>query len=102
MASNHEKIKHYRAIGHHLKPIVTISENGLSDGVMDELDRALDDHELIKIKLAIGDRESRQAILEQLTQQSRAELIQQVGKVALICRIAKKTNTKLSNLHRPV
>lgn len=102
MASNHEKIKHYRAIGHHLKPIVTISENGLSDGVMDELDRALDDHELIKIKLAIGDRESRQAILEQLTQQSRAELIQQVGKVALICRISKKTNAKLSNLHRPV
>ena len=46
--------KQYRTIGHNLNPIVTIAGNGLSEPVLAELDRALDDHELIKVKLAIN------------------------------------------------
>jgi RNA-binding protein YhbY len=42
--------KHYRAIGHILDPIVTIAGKGLSETVVTELNRALDDHELIKIR----------------------------------------------------
>lgn len=102
MTFNQEKIKQLRTIGHQLKPIVTIGDNGLSDGVIEELNRALNDHELIKIKLAIADREARHATLDELITISRAELIQQIGKTALICRLAKKANPKLSNLHRPV
>ena len=49
-----QDIKQLRAIGHKLKPVVTIAGNGLSEGVITELDRALQDHELIKIKLAVG------------------------------------------------
>lgn len=102
MAFDAEKIKRLRTIGHQLKPIVTIGEQGLSAGVKTELERALDDHELIKIKFASNDRETRQAVLDSVLLASRAELIQQIGKVALICRVAKTTNKKLSNLHRIV
>lgn len=102
MASDQAKIKQLRGIGHKLNPIVIISENGLTDGVGNELERALNDHELIKIKLAIGDRDARQAVLDDVIRLSKAEVIQQIGKVALIYRLAKKTNKKLSNLHRPV
>lgn len=102
MAFDAEKIKQLRTIGHQLKPIVTLGDQGLSEGVLTELDRALDDHELIKIKFASSDRETRQALLDDVLRRSRSELIQQIGKVALICRIARKTNKKLSNLHRPV
>lgn len=102
MTFNQEKIKQLRTIGHQLKPIVTIGDNGLSDSVLEELNRALNDHELIKIKLAVDDREARQAVLTDLVAQSRAVLVQQIGKVALICRLAKKANPKLSNLHRPI
>ena len=102
MAFDAEKIKQLRSIGHQLKPIVTIGDQGLSEGVKAELDRALDDHELIKIKLASSAREARQAILDSIVGSSRAEIIQQIGKVALICRLAKNTNKKLSNLHRIV
>jgi RNA-binding protein len=102
MAFDHEKIKQLRTIGHKLNPIVTISENGLSDGVANELQRALDDHELIKIKLAITDRDARQAALDDVIRLTQAELVQKIGKVALICRIARKTNKRLSNLHRIV
>ena len=45
------KIRQLRAIGHKLKPVVTISQAGLTDGVSFELDRALRDHELIKVKI---------------------------------------------------
>ena len=57
MAISNEQRKAYRAIGHQLNPIVTIASNGLTEGVIEELNRALDDHELIKIKVSVGDRE---------------------------------------------
>ena len=43
--------KYLRALGHQLKPVVTVAGNGLTENVITEVDRALNDHELIKIKL---------------------------------------------------
>ncbi len=40
-----------RAIGHKLKPVVTVAQNGISEGILLELQRALTDHELIKVKI---------------------------------------------------
>ncbi|GAB2789916.1 ribosome assembly RNA-binding protein YhbY [Halomonas shantousis] len=92
--------KAFRSIGHHLDPIVTVSENGLSEGVMNEIDRALTDHELIKIKLAISDRETRQEISAQVVQRTGAELIQSIGKMALVYRRNPKAKANLSNVAR--
>ena len=95
-----ERKKQYRAIGHKLKPIVTIAGNGLSEGVMAELERALTDHELIKVKLAIADRDSRAQVVDEMCQSAHAEVVQSIGKIILIYRAAKKPNPKLSNLLR--
>ncbi|NCZ63912.1 MAG: YhbY family RNA-binding protein, partial [Cellvibrionales bacterium] len=46
------ELKQYRAIAHRLNPVVMIGGQGVSDGVLAELDRALKDHELIKLKIA--------------------------------------------------
>ena len=46
-----ERKKQMRAIGHHLKPIVLVGDQGMSTGLLEELNRALNDHELIKIKV---------------------------------------------------
>ncbi|MEH6387474.1 MULTISPECIES: ribosome assembly RNA-binding protein YhbY [Pseudomonas] len=100
MALSSEQKKAYKRIGHHLKPIVMISENGLSEGVMAELDRALTDHELIKIRLSVADRDSKQALIEELCKNSGAELVQVIGKMAILLRKAKKPNAQLSNLVR--
>jgi RNA-binding protein len=91
-----------RAIGHRLKPLVTVAGNGLSDGVRGELERALDDHELIKVKLAVGSREARDAVLEELLETHGAELVQRVGNTALIMRRSADPNPRLSNLIRAV
>ena len=90
--------KQYRTIGHNLNPIVTIAGNGLSESVLNELNRALDDHELIKVKLAITDRLARQETIQTLCNVCKAELIQEIGKVALIFRPARTPKIGKSNI----
>ncbi|WOJ98041.1 YhbY family RNA-binding protein [Congregibacter brevis] len=89
-----------RAIGHKLNPVVTIAGNGLSESVQLELERALEDHELIKIKLAVGSREARDEVIEQMLKDSGAELVQRIGNTALILRHSAKPDPKKSNLLR--
>ena len=91
--------KHYRAIGHILDPIVTIAGKGLSEAVVTELNRALDDHELIKIRIN-SDRESRKAILAELVNATQTTVIQTIGGIALILRASSAPNPSLSNLVR--
>ena len=53
--------KYLRSLGHRLKPVVTVAGNGLTETVLAELNRALGDHELIKVKLAVGDRAAKKS-----------------------------------------
>lgn len=96
------ELKHYRAIAHKLHPIVTIAGAGLSEGVLGELERALADHELIKIKVAVGDREARDALLTSMLATTRATLIQRIGNTATILRPAPHPDARKSNLLRPI
>lgn len=98
--SSKTNTRQLRAIGHKLHPVVTIAGNGLSESVSLELERALNDHELIKIKLAVGSREARDAILAELVVQSGAELIQQIGNTALLLRRSSEPDPRKSNLLR--
>lgn len=98
MISQSDK-KRFRAIAHHLKSVVTISGNGLSENVLAELARALGDHELIKVRI-VGDREERAEISEAMLEATGAELVQAIGGVAVIYKAAKKPNPSLSNVLR--
>ena len=93
------RLKELKTIGHHLKPVVTVASNGLSENVLTEITRALKDHELIKVKISVGDREIKKQIIQQLCEQSSAELIQSIGNVVLILKEAKTSKAKLSNLN---
>jgi RNA-binding protein len=93
-----DQIKHFRVLGHNLKPVVMIAGNGLSPSVLAEIERALDDHELIKVKIALEDREERKALISELVLQVNAELIQTIGKIALIFRAARKPKMHTSNI----
>ena len=95
-------IKQLRTIGHKLKPVVTVAGNGVSEGVVSEIDRALNQHELIKIKLAVGDRQARAVVSEQICEQTGAEVVQSIGNVILILRRTAEPDPRLSNLLRPL
>ena len=100
MSLSPEQRREYRAIAHNLKPVIIVGDKGLSEGLQEELERALNDHELIKIKVARQDRETRHEAITALCESSGAELVQTIGKIAVILRRAKKPNPKLSNLLR--
>ena len=72
---------------HALNPVVMIGKSGLSINVIEELDRALLAHELIKIKVQIDDRTTRNTLLEEICQQLNATPIQHIGKILIIYRI---------------
>ena len=92
--------KHLRGIGHNLTPVVTIASKGLSDSVLAEVNRALADHELIKIKLSVGDRQAKLAAINDLCKQCNAEVVQSIGHIVLLFKKADQPNPKLSNLLR--
>lgn len=77
--------KNLRGQAHHLKPVVIVADKGLSESVVAEIERALDDHELIKIKLR-GDRDVRKAWALSIAEQCNAELIHSIGQVASFYR----------------
>lgn len=98
MPISNDKKKQFRTVGHGLKPIVTIAGKGLSAGVSAEIERALSDHELIKIKIAVDDRETRKEIIADICTNAKAESIQEVGKILLILRKSTKETLKTSNI----
>jgi len=96
--SNTDK-KRFRQIGHSLNPIITIAEKGLSENVRLEIDRALNDHELIKLKLVCA-REEKKQLSDTICADFNAECVQSIGHVLLLHRAAKKPDPKLSNILR--
>lgn len=95
MSLTNERKKYLRQLGHSLKPIVTVASKGVTETVLKELNRALEDHELIKVKLNVDDKT---ATSQAICDSTNAELVQSIGHVLLIFRAAKKPNPKLSNL----
>lgn len=78
--------KYLRSLAHSRKPVVMIGQQGLKDTVKDELELAINHHELIKVKISVGDRVARDALVEAMCQTVRAELVQRVGNIAVLYR----------------
>jgi RNA-binding protein len=85
-----------RALGHHLSAIVMVGTNGITAGVVAATKQALADHELIKVKFADEDRESRREAFVELASQTKSEIAQTVGRTLLLFRQRqKKSKIKL-------
>ncbi len=75
-----------RAQAHGLNPVVSISENGLSDAVLKEIDVCLKAHELIKIRVYGDSREDRLAYYERICAELDAAPVQHIGKLLVVYR----------------
>jgi RNA-binding protein len=78
--------RHLRGLAHALKPVVRLGNAGLTAGVRQETERALHDHELIKVKTQGADREARDALFEELARATKSTLVQRIGNVAVLYR----------------
>lgn len=86
MALTEKQKKHLRRLAHPMHPIVRVGQSGLTDGVQNELERALTDHELVKVGVRLSDRVSRNAALESLATHTHSDLVQKVGHVGVFYR----------------
>ena len=75
-----------RARAHALNPVVAISQNGLTESVLQEISRSLVSHELIKIRVFCDERELREQYLASICEQLDAAPIQHIGKLLVIWR----------------
>ncbi len=100
MSLTTDQKKRLRTRAHTLNPIVMVGGNGLTENVQLEVDRALEDHELIKVKFAVGDRDLKRDLIKELVAVVEAELVQEIGNVAVLFRASDEPNPKLSNLMR--
>ena len=93
------KQKNYlRGIAHNKKPIVTIGGKGLTEPVMNEIELALDQHELVKIKLPTNSKSEKVALLALITTQSNSEPVQLIGRVAVIFRASEEHKITLPSV----
>ncbi len=75
-----------KARAHALKPIVLIGNNGLTDAVLKEIERALHDHELIKVRIAGNDRDARLEAFALICEKTQAEIVQNIGNIGVLYR----------------
>ena len=75
-----------KGLAHHLSPVVMLGGNGLTEGVLAEIDNALNHHELIKVKIAGADREVKQLIIDAIVRETNAVNVQTIGHILVLYR----------------
>ena len=80
------KRRSLRALAHPLKPVVSISQKGLSETVLAEIERCLTAHELIKIRVYGHEREQREAMLAEVCTALAAAPVQHIGHLLVVWR----------------
>ncbi|RUO31423.1 ribosome assembly RNA-binding protein YhbY [Aliidiomarina sanyensis] len=92
--SNKQK-QFLKGLAHPLKPVVLLGANGLTEGVIAEIDSALEHHELIKVKVPEEEREMRVAINEAILRETAALHVQTIGKTLILYRPAREPKIRL-------
>jgi RNA-binding protein len=83
---NSQERKTLKARAHKLEPVVIIGSKGLTGEVIAEIERALNAHELIKIRAPGLERDQRDQALAEICEKTGAHEVQQIGKVFVIYR----------------
>ncbi|MBT9432474.1 ribosome assembly RNA-binding protein YhbY [Candidatus Sodalis endolongispinus] len=90
MNLNNKQKQHLKGLAHSLKPVVMLGNNGLTEGVLAEIEQALEHHEFIKVKIAAEERETKTLIADAIVRESGASKVQVIGNILVLYRPAKE------------
>lgn len=78
--------RYLRGLGHDLKPIVQIGKDGIDDGLVAAVAQALDDHELVKLRIGEAAKLDRHDAAEALAHKTHSQVAQVLGNTVLLYR----------------
>ena len=90
-----------RARAHDLSPVVSISQKGLTESVLKEIDRSLGTHGLIKIRIFDAEREARAALLAEICAALDAAPVQHIGKLLVVWREQPEAESEVAPSSKP-
>ncbi|MGV8924139.1 MAG: ribosome assembly RNA-binding protein YhbY [Ewingella sp.] len=86
MNLNNKQKQYLKGLAHPLKPVVMLGNNGLTEGVLAEIEQALKHHELIKVKVAAEERETKTLIVDAIVRETKASSVQVIGNMLVLYR----------------
>ena len=95
MQLTNKQKQHLKGLAHHLKPVVLLGANGLTEGVLAEIDLALNHHELIKVKIAADDRETKALMIEAIVRETKATKVTVIGHVLILLKLKPKDESQI-------
>lgn len=90
--------KHLKGKAHALKPVVMIGQHGMKDTVMEEINKALAFHQMIKVKISGGDKTYRHALIETIANETDALPLQKIGNIAVLYKRNRKKPSLLDDM----
>ncbi|NQY26225.1 MAG: ribosome assembly RNA-binding protein YhbY [Piscirickettsiaceae bacterium] len=95
MAVNDKQKRYLKSLAHPLKPVVMIGNKGLSDNVLAEIDKTLEQHELIKVRVSGLEKEERLEMTNEILDKTNSNLVMSIGHIVAIYRAAKEPTIQL-------
>ncbi|MEE2901855.1 MAG: ribosome assembly RNA-binding protein YhbY [Myxococcota bacterium] len=90
--------KYLKGLGHSLKSIVQVGYKGLTEAVVSQIDQALNDHELIKIKVGNNSEQGPKEMTSALVESLSCHVVQTIGGVILVYREAEEPEDRVIKL----
>ncbi len=84
-----------KGLAHSLKPVVQLGNNGLTEGVVAEIDNALGHHELIKVKIPTDDRDQKALIVDAIVGETGALKVQLIGHMLILFKTSEQQKITL-------
>ena len=90
-----KQVRYLKGLGHHLKPLIMIGREGLSENVITAANAVLTAHELIKVKIGNGCLMDRREAADIAAGKTGSEIVQVLGKTFLLFRANPDRNDEL-------
>ena len=92
--------KQLRAMANHLKPLVYVGKNDLTDAVIKQADETIEKHELIKCQIQDGSGYTAKEAGTELAEALGAEFVQAIGNRFVLYRRSKRDDVEHIRLVR--
>ncbi len=90
-----KQVQFLRGQAHSLKPVVLLGSNGLTEGVIAEIEHALSHHELIKVRIPSEDRELKQKVVDAIVRETGAVKVQVIGHTLILYKESEEKKIRI-------